>query len=336
MSQLLLSLFPNIGMLDLAFEEEWPEACVVRGPDLIYNALSDVRRFHPPSGPWHGVIGGPPCQSFSSLAHLVRRNGHEPRFGNLIPEFERCIAEAQPDWFVMENVEHAPTPKVEGYGITSFLLSHETLDGGDGLGLEQMRTRRFSFGRRRAAAADLRKWIRLAALKLPAAALSRTVTQAVVNNDPELKGRVLKSAVIGHGGATPHQRMSERYLKRAVVGGQIGRISENPNPNRTLKNTVIGGHSGITAESERARYRTRKHAVVGGHGVPPHGSFQRYPIEEMCRLQGLPEDFLKDTPWLSDAKRDVIAAGVPLPMGRAIARAVRQALGFPLVEEKPA
>lgn len=304
MSQLLLSLFPNIGMLDLAFEEEWPEACVVRGPDLIYNALSDVRRFRPMAGRFDGILGGPPCQSFSSLAHLVRRAGNEPRFGNLIPEFERCIAEAQPDWFVMENVEHAPTPKVEGYGITSFLLSHETLDGGDGLGLEQMRTRRFSFGRRRGEAADLRKWIRFAALKLPAAALSRTVTQAIVNNDPELKGRVLKSAVIGHGGATPHQRMPERYLKSY----------------RTLKNAVVGGH-GKSLEKTKTG-----------------GACQRYPIAEMCRLQGLPEDFLQNTPWLSDAKRDVIAAGVPIPMGRAIARAVRQALGLPLVEreERPA
>lgn len=49
---------------------------------------------------------------------------------------------------------------------------------------------------------------------------------------------------------------------------------------------------------------------------------------EMCRLQGLPEDYLDHAPWTSDAKRRAIANGVPLPMGRAIARAVKRAMGY--------
>jgi len=106
--QLVLSLFPGVGLLDMAFEQEG--FCVVRGPDVLWGG--DIRRFHPPAGRFDGVIGGPPCQSFSPLAHLVRANGHEPRFGNLIPEFERCVAEALPTWFVMENVPAAPHPLV--------------------------------------------------------------------------------------------------------------------------------------------------------------------------------------------------------------------------------
>jgi DNA (cytosine-5)-methyltransferase 1 len=59
---LVLSLFPGIGLLDLAFEEEG--FCVVRGPDVLWGG--DVRRFHPPAGKFYGIIGGPPCQSFSA------------------------------------------------------------------------------------------------------------------------------------------------------------------------------------------------------------------------------------------------------------------------------
>jgi hypothetical protein len=43
--QLVLSLFPGIGLLDLAFEEEG--FCVVRGPDLLWGG--DVRSL-PPAG----------------------------------------------------------------------------------------------------------------------------------------------------------------------------------------------------------------------------------------------------------------------------------------------
>lgn len=48
MSPLILSVFPGIDLLGRAFEEEWPEACVVRGPDLLWGG--DVRTFYPPAG----------------------------------------------------------------------------------------------------------------------------------------------------------------------------------------------------------------------------------------------------------------------------------------------
>jgi DNA (cytosine-5)-methyltransferase 1 len=133
---LVLSLFPGIGMLDQAFEEEG--FCVVRGPDVLWGG--DIRRFHPPSGRFDGIIGGPPCQAFSRLAAMVRHNGHEPKFGNLIPEFERCVRVAEPRWFLMENVPDAPLPYVPGYSRWSTLLNNRQL------GETQNRVRRWSFG----------------------------------------------------------------------------------------------------------------------------------------------------------------------------------------------
>jgi len=111
---LVLSLFPGIGLLDRAFEEEG--FCVVRGPDLLWGG--DIKTFHPPAGVFDGVIGGPPCQAFSSLKQLYPAAGKE--HGNLIPEFERVVREARPAWFLMENVTRAPDPDVLGYGFTTY------------------------------------------------------------------------------------------------------------------------------------------------------------------------------------------------------------------------
>jgi DNA (cytosine-5)-methyltransferase 1 len=135
---LILSIFPGIDLLGRAFEEVWPEACVVRGPDLLWGG--DIRTFHPPAGRFDGVIGGPPCQAFSRLRHLVEHNGHAVA-PNLIPEFERVVSEAKPAWFLMENVPAAPAPSVAGYDVYTQMIQDCHVGG------ETRRVRAFSFGR---------------------------------------------------------------------------------------------------------------------------------------------------------------------------------------------
>ena len=279
----VLSLFPGIGLLDMAFEQEG--FCVVRGPDVLWGG--DMRKFFAPAGKFDGIIGGPPCQSFSSLVHLVRANGHEPKFGNLIPEFERCVADAQPDWFVMENVPAAPKPTVSGYGTKSFLLDNSHLLGEDGMGLEQRRLRRFSFGmrgREDAQVPSLMRWIDLCVFTLQDA--GPMLTQWTPNNSKEAKRR---RTAVNTGHDDPNLSLSltraRRVRKKNVSSSAGGRADDG-----TLKNA------------------------------------RRYRFPEACRLQGLPEDFLSDSPFTAEGKLKAVANGVPIPMGRAIARAVKEAL----------
>jgi len=136
-NELVLSLFPGIGILDMGFEEQG--FCVVRGPDLLWGG--DIKRFHPPAGVFDGVIGGPPCQMFSRLVYIVRHNGYQVS-ENLVPEYERVIQEAQPRWFVMENVIEAPLPAIAGYRVDGSVLDNRWLGG------VQSRKHRFSFGTR--------------------------------------------------------------------------------------------------------------------------------------------------------------------------------------------
>lgn len=245
MSNLVLSLFPGIGLLDMAFEEAG--YCVVRGPDLLWGG--DVRRFHPPVGRFDGVIGGPPCQAFSAFRHILIARGQALK-PNLIPEFERCVTEAKPAWFVMENVRDAPLPSVAEYAIQDVLLSNRLCGG------VQSRERRFSFGVRDSAAINLWRYLEIDLLE-PA--------------DFEYAVTASRGSMAG--------------LKKDRNG-----VSR---PKRTLE------------RRDRAARRT---------------------VAECALLQGLPADFLKDAPFTRDGKHQVIGNGVPLPMGRAIAKAVRAAL----------
>lgn len=130
--ELVLSLFPGIGMLDSGFESEG--FCVVRGPDLIWGG--DVCNFRAPMGRFDGVIGGPPCQDFSRL-----RRGPVTGDGvKMLKEFVRIVTEARPSWWLMENVPGVPDVSVPGY-------SQFRLDvAASSFGLPQRRLRNIQFG----------------------------------------------------------------------------------------------------------------------------------------------------------------------------------------------
>lgn len=243
----MLSLFPGIGLLDMAFEEEG--FCVVRGPDLLWGG--DVKRFHPPAGKFDGVIGGPPCQAFSQLRYIVQHNGYELA-PNLIPEYERIVSEAQPAWFIMENVPAAPEPAVAGYGVHRQLVRDVWVGG------ETKRMRAISYGSRAGEKLHL-----------------ETLALHTIDAAP---------AVLATGG------------RRAVP-------------------IAIGG-SGKPKRSARS-------ALVNYGCYNSRDSFKA-----MVRLQGLPDGFLEDAPFTADGKSRVVGNGVPLPMGRAVARAVKAAICF--------
>lgn len=249
MSAVILSLFPGIGLLDRAFELEWPDACLVRGPDVLWGG--DARRFHAPPGVFDGIIGGPPCQSFSRLRVMVEHAGRQVA-ANLIPEFERVISEAEPEWFLMENVPDAPEPVVDGYTVHSQALNNRWIGG------TQNRLRRFSFGARQAG--DWRG--------------RRSEVGRLIFDDVVLfEAQEWEPAVIASGGGRPNKKGIRDIASKAGVA-------------------------------------------------------------ESLRAQGLPADFFHHSPFTIEAQQKVLGNGVPLPMGRSVARAVRRALGLPLAVEE--
>lgn len=245
---LVLSLFPGIGLLDRAFEEEG--FCVVRGPDLLWGG--DVKRFHIQDGWFDGIIGGPPCQKFSPLQHLVRYNREKAggvgyaEAENLIPEFERVVDEGRPKWFLMENVPQAPAPVVDGYTVHSILLRDSWVGG------KTSRLRRFSFGTR--------------------FKHRRLDVEVLALFSPDVR-----PAVCASGG----------YRDVPVKIGGSGKVKKTAANNLGYTNAKL--------------------------------------LADALDAQGLPADFFEHSPFTASAKHHAIGNGVPLPMGRAVAKAVKQA-----------
>ena len=214
MKGLVLSLFPGIGLLDMAFEEAG--FCVVRGPDVLWGG--DIRKFHPPAGRFDGVIGGPPCQSLSRFRHLAAATGKKPTFANLIPEFERCVEESAPTWFLMEQVPDAPVAQVLDYGVHSFLLNNRQL------GEVQHRCRRWSFGCR-----GVRKCLKVetVALESPewtsailASGGVRPGTEGRRGKRPGREYGYVTKSTLAH--ATKHQGLPDGFLEHAPFT-QVGK-----------------------------------------------------------------------------------------------------------------
>jgi DNA (cytosine-5)-methyltransferase 1 len=188
------------------------------------------------------------------MRHIQPRAG---KHGNLIPEFERCVHEAQPDWFLMENVRDAPIPGVLGFHVHDQLLRDVWIGG------ETLRMRRFSFGTRDRS--------------------SLRVEQVALHTlEPEV------SALAGGAGRTVPVK-----LQRDGAGGHV--------PKKRY------GNSG-------------KRTTLG------RGGSSRNKLALQLRQQGLPDDFLTEAPFTAAGKCAAVGNGVPLPMGRAVARAVKEAL----------
>ena len=141
----VVDLFCGCGGLSLGFIEagfnlvaafdNWDDAITVYHNNFKHPVfkqdLSDVEdsaqkvsKYHPDM-----IIGGPPCQDFSSAGKRDENNGR----GDLTVDYAHIIEKVRPEWFVMENVDRIlKTTKLKeaisiykscGYGLTKIVLN---------------------------------------------------------------------------------------------------------------------------------------------------------------------------------------------------------------------
>ena len=140
-----VDLFCGCGGMSLGFEkagfnvaaafDNWIDALAVYRSNFnhpaIYADLRDVKKSAEAIRPLCPdiIIGGPPCQDFSSAGKRDEDNGR----GDLTISYARIVGEIRPKWFVMENVARIQkTKKLQeareifkeaGYGLTCTVLN---------------------------------------------------------------------------------------------------------------------------------------------------------------------------------------------------------------------
>lgn len=113
----VVDLFCGCGGLSLGFEkagmevvagfDNWPDALAVYDNNFSHPAvrldLSNVEESVAKIKPYKPdmIIGGPPCQDFSSAGKRNEDNGR----GGLTVCYAKIVTSLRPEWFVMENVE---------------------------------------------------------------------------------------------------------------------------------------------------------------------------------------------------------------------------------------
>lgn len=145
--------FQSAGMNVVAAFDNWPAAIWVYNINFdhpIYTldlsdeqkAAEQIRKYNPDM-----IIGGPPCQDFSSAGLRNEDNGR----GDLTVSYAKIISDVKPKWFVMENVSTITKTnklaraielfKKTGYGLTQIVLNAALC------GVPQKRKRFFMIGK---------------------------------------------------------------------------------------------------------------------------------------------------------------------------------------------
>ena len=144
--------FQNAGFDIVAAFDNWKEAadvyemnfkhpCIIADIGQEEKVISKIAEYNPDI-----IIGGPPCQDFSSAG---KRDGSTQR-ADLTRNFSNIITKIKPNWFVMENVERIKRTQIleditnqlmnSGYGLNATILDAAFC------GVPQNRTRYFLIG----------------------------------------------------------------------------------------------------------------------------------------------------------------------------------------------
>lgn len=106
------------------YRSNFPHPCIKQDLSNVGESAGRIASFHPGM-----IIGGPPCQDFSSAGLRNEEGGR----GSLTIRYAQIISIVRPEWFVLENVPRiTKTRKLEGaislfrragYGLTCAVLN---------------------------------------------------------------------------------------------------------------------------------------------------------------------------------------------------------------------
>jgi DNA (cytosine-5)-methyltransferase 1 len=319
----VISLFSGAGGLDLGFKNAGFNIVFANDNDkdvwetfekkfhmaIDKRSILDIKTDELPDA--DGIIGGPPCQSWS-LAGMMR--GEKDKSGQLFYEYARIIKEKQPLFFVAENVPgiisktHLPEFKKIIKKFRKYKVNYALLDTGD-FGVPQSRKRVIIVGYHK----KLKR-----KFEFPPPTQTNWLT--------------LRDAIGDLPEAVPAKDKN----------GSNGSL-EIPN-----HEYMVGGFSTIYMSRNRRRSWDEQSFTIqaGGRHAPLHPDsspmvkagkdkmefadtnprFRRLSVRECARIQTFPDDFIFYYKNVAEGYK-MVGNAVPVRLAEAIARQIREDLG---------
>lgn len=290
-----------------------------------------LKEAFPKGKPDHfGIIGGPPCQDFSVYGS---RGGFEGDRGKLTVLFFNKIIELKPTFFVMENVAGLIRQKSNREYLVKLLtklqdhyyIDYNTLNALN-FGVPQFRERVFFTGIRKNIISKEAIRVDLNGQWFPWP-VNKTYQNAFNKYEwPEASdfGRKL---------STPPDIPMELCVERCLVPKE--EMDKIPNANEYFKlhvsveklKEIQEGQTNRPSFKRLHRFRYSPTACYGNNEVHLHPyKHRRISVREALRIQGVPDEYILPSELPLSKKFKMIGNGVPVPMAKAIALAMKKFL----------
>jgi DNA (cytosine-5)-methyltransferase 1 len=282
----------------------------------------------PKGKPKHfGIIGGPPCQDFSIQGNM---EGFEGERGKLTIVFFDRILELRPTFFVMENVTGLTKSKSTKKHLakllkkveTEYYIDHDTLNALD-FGVPQHRERVFFVG-------ILKDKIDEEKIDVKISGKWFDWPENITYKNAETKNTWPTPIPFGKSIAKPKGLPIELCVENCLV--PYREMNKTPNAKEYFNLYVTENKLSKIDEGETTRpsfkrlhrYKFSPTACYGNNEVHLHPyKNRRLSVRETLRIQGVPDSYVLPTELPLSKKFKMIGNGVPVPLAKAVAFAIK-------------
>lgn len=366
----ILSFYSGGGFLDMGFEKagfqivwtneidqafaklhaagitSWRKSCGNGLKAEIFNteSITDIRardiikEAFPQGKPGQfGIIGGPPCQDFSTNGSSVGFHGER---GKLTIQFLDKIYELKPTFFVMENVTGLLKHKSHKEYLFKMLqrtkqhyhVDHKVLNALD-FGVPQFRERVFFVGfsktfinRKDLSITSDGHWFSWPANKTYEDALTKFKwPQASKYRSKVSKGKNIPLKLCVKNCLVPdsQQKTIPNADEYFILHG-----------NESTLNKIQEGETNRPSFKRLHRFKFSPTACYGNNEVHLHPYKQRrISVREALRIQGVPDEYILPKDIFLTKKFKMIGNGVPVPLAEAVASSVLKFIKQKMVKE---
>ena len=322
----VVSLFSGAGGLDLGFEKAGFDIVFANEFDKTIWATyeknhkapldkRDIRKILSNEIPdCDGIIGGPPCQSWSEAGAL---RGIEDERGKLFYEYIRILKDKKPKFFVAENVSgmlaniHKEAVKniIAEFDKAGYNMSVSLVNAVD-FGVPQDRKRVFYIGIRK----DLHKTFNLVAPKVKKLVLKDAIW--------DLRDSVIPALKFNKTNGTKCKVLNHEYMTGgfSTIYMSRNRVRSWGEPSFTIQ--AGGRHAPIHPQAPKMVFieQNKREFVKGKEDL-----YRRLSVRECARIQTFPDSFEFVYTNLSDAYK-MIGNAVPVQLAFVVAEEIKNIL----------